>query len=728
VALDETLRIIREEEPPKPSTRLSTSDSLPTVAANRGVEPARLRRAVQGELDWIVMKALEKDRNRRYETASGLARDIERYLRDEPVQARTPSISYRLSKFIRRNRRRVVMGAVLGLALLLTAGSVAWSLRSSSLRQYRSEAELGAALNEAVVLCDQGDWPKAKARVEQAERLLSAHVGAAKHEQLRVMHSDLDMLARLEVLQLQGSPFFSRPERLLDEVDSDAEYAKAFRQYGIDVLQLDPKTAAERLRRSAIQLHLVAGLDDWLWIAKSDSGRVHHLRLVANLADPNELSRRIRNAVGQEDQAALLEIASNSQKQALPISTVLLLYHSMDKSTQERSKAATQILRAAHERSPGNYTVSVLLARGVYGDRPDESIGFMRVAIAARPQNPRLWYFLGIMLRSAKQFDQAAIAMRHSISLDPTRYVAHRELGVSLAAEGHWAEAIDAYSEALRVVDSVDPAANSLPNKNLVKADCLVQCGDGYSHLDQWQNAIGAYSKAIKTDGSHGRAWFGRSRSWMMSGEWRRAAQDAAQVVQLTPNDFDMRFVQAACLLFCDDDEAYRQVCAEALKKSAASKDKYSSYITARACVLAPVGVAFSPELLRRVEDIAGTPGSGGWLHVRAKEHCRLQQYQEALARLDEAMKVDSVWDDRTCLNTLLYSLVHLRLGHEAEGRKYLEQFRMRLSLGEKEKGRALTFPNHIANWLSCQILLREVEALLKQEPAVAEDKSKRQE
>ena len=84
------LRVIREEEPPKPSTRLSTTDELPSIAANRGLEPQKLSWLVRGELDWIVMKALEKDRNRRYETANGLAMDIQRYLGDEPVEARRP--------------------------------------------------------------------------------------------------------------------------------------------------------------------------------------------------------------------------------------------------------------------------------------------------------------------------------------------------------------------------------------------------------------------------------------------------------------------------------------------------------------------------------------------------------------------------------------------------------------------------------------------------------------
>src|SRR5260370_4839127 len=87
----EMLRMIREREPSKPSTKLSTADGLPTLAANRGTEPAKLTKMVRGELDWIVMKALEKDRNRRYDTANGFAMDIQRYLADEVVQPYPPS-------------------------------------------------------------------------------------------------------------------------------------------------------------------------------------------------------------------------------------------------------------------------------------------------------------------------------------------------------------------------------------------------------------------------------------------------------------------------------------------------------------------------------------------------------------------------------------------------------------------------------------------------------------
>src|SRR5206468_7159384 len=131
----EMLRVIREQEPSKPSTKLSTADGLPTLAANRGTEPAKLTKLVRGELDWIVMKALEKDRNRRYESANSFARDLQRYLADEPVQACPPSVGYRLRKFVRRNKAGFAMAAVVMLAVLFVVGSLGWMMRDRTVRE-----------------------------------------------------------------------------------------------------------------------------------------------------------------------------------------------------------------------------------------------------------------------------------------------------------------------------------------------------------------------------------------------------------------------------------------------------------------------------------------------------------------------------------------------------------------------------------------------------------------
>jgi hypothetical protein len=117
--LDELLQIIRQEEPPRPSVRLSSHASLPTIAANRTTEPKKLCLLVRGDLDWIVMKALEKDRSRRYETANEFAHDIRRYLADDIVHARPPSARYRLQKYARRHRTLLASGSAVVVTLLL---------------------------------------------------------------------------------------------------------------------------------------------------------------------------------------------------------------------------------------------------------------------------------------------------------------------------------------------------------------------------------------------------------------------------------------------------------------------------------------------------------------------------------------------------------------------------------------------------------------------------------
>src|SRR5262249_42104869 len=155
-AYDEIRRIIREEEPPRPSTRLSESrDTLPSVAAQRQTEPAKLTKLVRGELDWIVMKALEKDRNRRYETANGFAMDVQRYLADEPVLACPPSAWYRFHKFARRNRAAVLTTVVILFALVAgSAGTTFGLIRAEQARAIADAEKKKAQKAEEDTLAD----------------------------------------------------------------------------------------------------------------------------------------------------------------------------------------------------------------------------------------------------------------------------------------------------------------------------------------------------------------------------------------------------------------------------------------------------------------------------------------------------------------------------------------------------------------------------------------------
>jgi serine/threonine protein kinase/tetratricopeptide (TPR) repeat protein len=145
-AFAEVLRRIKEEEPLKPSTRLSASgDRLSSIAAVRGTEPARLARALRGDLDWVVMKSLEKDRARRYETANGLARDVRRYLDGDPVEAGPPSASYRLRKSARKHRAGLAVAAAFALLLVVAAGVSTWEAFRATRAEATARAEAGRA-------------------------------------------------------------------------------------------------------------------------------------------------------------------------------------------------------------------------------------------------------------------------------------------------------------------------------------------------------------------------------------------------------------------------------------------------------------------------------------------------------------------------------------------------------------------------------------------------------
>jgi serine/threonine protein kinase len=174
-AFTEMLRIIREVEPPKPSTRLSSSEELPTIAANRHLEPKRLTKLVAGELDWIALKCLEKERGRRYETANGLAIDLQRYLADEPVLAGPPSATYRLKKFLRRNRGPVLAAAVVVAGLLVgIVGTSVGLVHAEKARRAAVAAQLAETERAETERRAKEESQKRLAQIQKSNQILAS--------------------------------------------------------------------------------------------------------------------------------------------------------------------------------------------------------------------------------------------------------------------------------------------------------------------------------------------------------------------------------------------------------------------------------------------------------------------------------------------------------------------------------------------------------------------------
>ena len=180
-ALDEIRRLIRETEPPPPSTRISRLEQAKrtTVAKHRQTEPAALSRLVRGDLDWIVMKCLEKDRGRRYETVNSLADDIERHLKLEPVVAAAPGALYRAGKFVRRHRFGVAMAATLTLAL--TAGLVAALLGFAQAKREREHSERLAREEARQREIAEANYLTAREAVDQMLTRLAADLAGQPH-------------------------------------------------------------------------------------------------------------------------------------------------------------------------------------------------------------------------------------------------------------------------------------------------------------------------------------------------------------------------------------------------------------------------------------------------------------------------------------------------------------------------------------------------------------------
>jgi tetratricopeptide (TPR) repeat protein len=212
-AMLEVLRLIREEEPPRPSTRLSTTAQMPSIAANRGLEPKRLLGLVRGELDWIVMKALEKNRNRRYDTANGFALDVQRYLAGEPVLAAPASQWYRLRKLVRRHRGPVLAAGLVLLALVGGITGTTWGLLRAVHERDAKDVALKAEQQA------REDESRARQQAFAALRSMTADVVERKFAQGAVLTADDRAFLRGVIAQydafaaIQGNDADSRAVR-----------------------------------------------------------------------------------------------------------------------------------------------------------------------------------------------------------------------------------------------------------------------------------------------------------------------------------------------------------------------------------------------------------------------------------------------------------------------------------------------------------------------------------
>jgi serine/threonine protein kinase/Flp pilus assembly protein TadD len=560
----EMLRVIREQEPSRPSTKLSTADGLPTLAANRGTEPAKLTRLVRGELDWIVMKALEKDRSRRYETANGFAMDVQRYLADEPVLACPPSAGYRLRKFARRNKPALSMAAVLALAVLAVAGTLGWVIRDRGARRTRLANDFELAVERAELFHSEGKRAEALAAFERAEALVGeASLGSALQHKLVGLRERLDAEARDQEFVAQFEEYRLLEQTQVDEKSNRFSYTgaavhKALKRYGIEpgVTDLAQAVARIRGRPEAIQAQLLAALQDHLNHTPKDVGSTREWLIAAlDSADRDPWRTQVRRARNAGNMPALEKLVREVNVQEQPASFLLWIAASWGLNS---GTPHLKLLRRIHRAYPNDIWANVNLALALdTAGQPAEAVRYCTAALALRPRNPGILFNRGNALRMAGEIDAAIADYAQAITLAPRYRVAHICLGQLLHKQGKLNEATLCYRKAIELkpdyfnthgylgnlleqqgkLDEALAARRKAIEHNPNSAEAYFTLGITLAHRNQLDDAVAAYRKAIELKSDYVDAHYNLGSRLTQQGRLAEAAVAFRRVIEISPKD-----------------------------------------------------------------------------------------------------------------------------------------------------------------------------------------------
>jgi non-specific serine/threonine protein kinase/serine/threonine-protein kinase len=630
-AYAEALRRIREEEPPKPSTRLSGSgEMLPAIAARRQTEPDRLAKLVRGELDWIAMKALEKDRTRRYETANGLARDVERYLADEAVEACPPSPSYRLRKLARRHRALLATTSAFA-ALLILGALVSAALAIRATKAERVARERGAAAAAA-----RDAEARSRLRAEQAEARARRERDAAVAERRRADREAATAQAVNDFLQEDLLAQASSQNQASPDVSPDPD---------ITVRTLLDR-ASDRIAgkfpgRPAVE----AAIRHTIGQTYHDLGL--YPRAQEHLERALELDRR---SLGEEHPTTLAVMNSLANQYLL------------QGKTAEAERLYVKALEA-QRRIRGEEHISTLV--------PLNNLA-------------NLYFRQGKMAEAESMYVKALEASRrtwgeaHSSTLIPLTNLAnlYREQGKLAEAEPLLVKALEVSRRALGeehpgtlrrktklALLYRDQGKPAQAEPLLVQAREAQRRTLGADHPDTIRT-MGLLDVVILSDV--------RDAAPPDQARWRLIAEALAGAIRGRPEAPVLRYRLAVSQLMAGDRDGYRRTCAEALEAFRRS-DSLLISLPARACLLAPDAGADLAVPLKMAEDGAARNRKPMPLYVLGLALERAGQDERAIRCLGESIALNPRWPEVPQAWVVL-AMAHHRLGHADEARRWLDK------------------------------------------------------
>jgi serine/threonine protein kinase/Tfp pilus assembly protein PilF len=543
-AYTEMLRMIREVEPPKPSTKLSSSEELPAIAARRKLEPKKLTRLVRGELDWIVMKCLEKERNRRYATANGLALELERYLRDEAVEACPPSAGYRLKKLARKHKKALFTSTAF--AVLLVAGSIAlaWFAVRAARSELRAKADRDRALSEKVRADEQTALALAVSEFLQKDLLAQA----SPEQQARPDRKpDRDVKARALLDRAAArvvGKFASQP---LVEAQVRGTLAGTYRELG-------EYAEAERHARRARELYaLNLGPEQSdclratysLALALRSQGRLKEARELC--AETLETQRRVLGAEHPDTLRSMHGLANVLWSQGF--------LKEAGELHEETLAARRRVLGPEHPETLASMNnLAVVLERQRRLDEAQrlqaEALeALRRTAGAEHPDTLRSMHDLAVVLqekgrlRDAQQLLEENLDLRRRV-LGPEHHDTLRamnDLAVVLERQGRWEEALARYEETAafkrRVLGSDHP--DTLRGAGNV-ANLLGQLGRVHEARKAFEETLAVQRRALGPHHPDTLRTVG-NLAWLLASAESPASRDPARAIELAKEALALR-------------------------------------------------------------------------------------------------------------------------------------------------------------------------------------------